>query len=132
LPTCTTTAPDSLTDTGTASFEVVTVTQLSARRLLISLAAETPWECHYAAGQDLLLVVAKDGDRAVHGRYTVRRFDPYRRHLDIEAVLELDGPAARWAASVVPGEPVSSTGPCADFEAAHRVGADPVPNGCPR
>jgi NADPH-dependent ferric siderophore reductase len=118
--------PNSLTALGPVSFEVVAVTQLSSRRLLISLAAESPWQFDYAAGQDLLLVVASDGAQAVYGRYMVRRFDPHTRRLDIEAVLELDGPAARWAASVVPGEPVSSIGPRADFEAGHRGALDPV------
>jgi NADPH-dependent ferric siderophore reductase len=104
--------PDSLTGTETVSFEVVAVAQLSSRRLLISLAAESPWQFDYA-GQDLLLGVASDGARPVYGHYMVRQFELDTRHLDIEAVLERDGPAARWAASVVSGEPVSSIGPCA-------------------
>ena len=93
------------------SFEVISVTQQSTRRLLISLAGESPWEFDYAAGEALVLLVANDGTRADYGRYLIKRFDPHTRHLNIEAVLEPDGHATQWAASVVPGEPVSAIGP---------------------
>ena len=46
-----------------ASFEVISVTQPRTRRLLISLAGESPWDFDYSAGQDLLLLVANDGAR---------------------------------------------------------------------
>ena len=94
-----------------ASFEVISVTQLGTRRLLISLAGESPWGFDYCAGQDLVLVVANDGARTDYGRYLIKRSDPRTRHLHIEAVLEPDGPAAQWVASVVPGEPVTAIGP---------------------
>jgi hypothetical protein len=80
------------------SFEVISVIQLSCRRLLITLAGESPWDFSYSAGQELLLVVAKDGARTDYGRYLIKSFDPRTRHLNIEAVLEPDGSAARWAA----------------------------------
>jgi len=99
------------------SFEVISVTQLTTRRLLISLAGESPWGFDYSAGQELLLVVANDGTRTDYGRYVIKRFDPRTRHLHIEAVLEPDGPAAQWAASVVPGEPVAAIGPREDRRA---------------
>jgi NADPH-dependent ferric siderophore reductase len=97
-----------------ASFEVISVTQHSCRGLLILLAGESPWEFDYSAGQDLVLVVANDGARADYAHYLIKRSDPRMRHLNIEAVLEPDSPAARWAASVVPGEPVAAIGPRED------------------
>jgi NADPH-dependent ferric siderophore reductase len=105
---------DSLTDTRLASFEVISVTQLTTRRLLISLVGESPWEFDYSADQELLLVVANDGARTDYGRYLIKGIDRRTGHLNIEAVLEPDGPAARWAASVVPGEPVAAIGPGED------------------
>jgi hypothetical protein len=102
---------DPLVGARVPSFEVISVTQLRTRCLLISLAGESPWGFDYCAGQDLVLVVANDGARTDYGRYLVKRSDPRTRHLSIEAVLEPDGPAARWAASVVPGEPVAAIGP---------------------
>ena len=93
------------------SFEVISVTQQSARRLLISLAGESPWESDFAAGEELLLLVADDGTRTDYGRCLIKRFDPRTRHLNIEAVLEPDGHDTQWAASVVPGEPVSAFRP---------------------
>jgi hypothetical protein len=86
---------------------LISVSPLSCRRLLISLAGESPWEFDYSADQDLVLVVANDGASTDYGRYLIKRFDRRTRHLNIEAVLEPDGPATRWAASVVPGEPVA-------------------------
>jgi len=105
---------DPLIDAHVAGFEVISVTQLTARRLLISLAGESPWEFDYSAGQELMLVVANYGARIDYGRFLIKRFDPRIRHLNIEAVLEPDGPAARWAATVVPGEPVAAVGPRED------------------
>ena len=93
------------------SFEVISVTQLSCHRLLISLVGESPWEFDYSVDQALLLLVANDGTRTDYGRYLIQRFDPRTRHLNIEAVLEPDGPPARWRATVVPGEPVAAIGP---------------------
>jgi NADPH-dependent ferric siderophore reductase len=93
-----------------ASFEVISVTQLGTHRLSISLAGESPWVFDYSTGQVLLLVSSNDGVLAEYGRYPIKRFDARTRHLEIEAVLEPDGSAARWAASVVPGEPVSAIG----------------------
>jgi hypothetical protein len=98
--------------------------QLSCRRPSISLVSESPWEFDYGAGQDLLLVVANDGARIGYGRYLIKRFDPCIRHLTIEAVLAPDGPAAQWAASVVPGEPVAAIGSRGDRNlrgTSHRV-----------
>jgi hypothetical protein len=105
---------DPLIGTRVPSFQVISVTQVSCRRLLISLAHESPWKFDYTAGQYLVLVVANDGARAGYGRYLIKRFDPRTRHLTIVAVLEPDGPAAHWAASVVPGEPVAAIGPRED------------------
>ena len=102
---------DPLIGTRLVSLEVISVTQLSTRRLLISLAGESPWESDYFAGQDLLLAVANDGASTDYGRYLIKSFDPRTRHLNIEAVLEPDGPAAQWVATVVPGEPVTAIGP---------------------
>jgi NADPH-dependent ferric siderophore reductase len=90
---------------------VISVTPLTCRRLLISLAGESPWELDCSAGQDLLLVVANDDAPTDYGRYVIKSFDRRTRHLKIEAVLEPDGPAAQWAASVVPGEPVRAIRP---------------------
>jgi hypothetical protein len=63
---------DPLIGTRVVSFEVISVTQLSCRRLLISLAGESPWGFEYSAGQELLLVVANDGTRTDYGRYLVK------------------------------------------------------------
>lgn len=56
---------DPAIETRLVSFEVISVTQLTTRRRLISLVGESPWEFDYSAGQDLVLVVVNDGARFV-------------------------------------------------------------------
>lgn len=52
-----------------------------------------------------------DGVRPPMREYTVRRFDPSRRELDVRVLLHGNGPVSRWAASVQVGERVGVTGP---------------------
>jgi hypothetical protein len=102
---------DPRTGTRLVGFEVISVALLSTSRLLISLAIESPWEFDYSAGRDLFLLVGNEGACPAFGRYQIKIIDPGTRHLEIVAALGPDGPAARWAASVVPGEPVAAIGP---------------------
>ena len=40
-----------------------------------------------------------DGERPPMREYTVRRFDPEKRELDVRILLHGNGPVSRWAAS---------------------------------
>lgn len=62
-------------------------------------------------GQDLMLAVPTDSELHRHRRYTIRRFDPDERTVDIDMVLHGDGPGARWAASTKPGDHIEAIGP---------------------
>jgi hypothetical protein len=99
---------DPLIGSRLASLEVMSVTQLGARCILISLAGESLWEFDHSAGEDLVVLLSNDGTLTHCGGYLPQRFDPRTRHLDIEAVLDPDGPAAQWVATVVSGEPVTT------------------------
>ena len=52
-----------------------------------------------------------DGERPPMREYTVRRFDPAARELDVRILLHGNGPVARWAATAAVGDEVGVTGP---------------------
>jgi NADPH-dependent ferric siderophore reductase len=51
------------------------------------------------------------GDRPPMREYTVRRFDPQARELDVRILLHRNGPVSRWAAAATVGDIVGITGP---------------------
>ncbi len=65
----------------------------------------------YFPGQDLALGIVRDDGSIVRRRYTIRRFDPGRRLLDLEFVMHGDGPGIRWAQAARPGLSVEAIGP---------------------
>ena len=52
-----------------------------------------------------------DGERPPMREYTVRRFDPDERELDVRVLLHGNGPVSRWAAEAKVGDTVGVTGP---------------------
>ncbi|HVX21621.1 MAG TPA: siderophore-interacting protein [Acidimicrobiales bacterium] len=64
-----------------------------------------------APGQDLMVAVPADGQQHFRRRYTVRRLDRSAGTVDLDVVLHGDGPGARWAATVRPGDRVEAIGP---------------------
>jgi NADPH-dependent ferric siderophore reductase len=65
----------------------------------------------YFPGQDLALPVVRDDASIVRRRYTIRRFDPGRRLIDLEFVMHGDGPGIRWAQAARPGLAIEAIGP---------------------
>jgi NADPH-dependent ferric siderophore reductase len=65
----------------------------------------------YRPGQDIMLMVAVDGDRPVRRRYTIRDTDPARRQLTLGIVRHDGGPGERWVATARPGDEVEGIGP---------------------
>jgi NADPH-dependent ferric siderophore reductase len=74
----------------------------------------------FEAGQDLMIDVARQDERTVRRRYTIRRFDPERQLLDLDFVLHGDGPAAQWATQAAPGMSFEAIGP------RGKISLDPV------
>ncbi|MST33611.1 hypothetical protein GHK86_12880, partial [Acidimicrobiaceae bacterium USS-CC1] len=62
-------------------------------------------------GQDLTLAIPGGGARSLKRRYTVRRLDHAAGTADLQVLLHGDGPGARWAAAVQPGDEVEAMGP---------------------
>jgi NADPH-dependent ferric siderophore reductase len=65
----------------------------------------------YQPGQDMMLMVAVDGDRPVRRRYTIRALDHARRLLTLDVVRHAGGPGERWVAAARPGDRVEGIGP---------------------
>ena len=65
----------------------------------------------YRPGQDLMLMVAVDGDRPVRRRYTIRGTDPARSLLTLGIVRHDGGPGERWVAEARPGDELEGIGP---------------------
>jgi NADPH-dependent ferric siderophore reductase len=65
----------------------------------------------YQPGQDMMLMVAVDGDRPVRRRYTIRALDHARRLLTLDVVRHAGGPGERWVAAARPGDRLEGIGP---------------------
>jgi NADPH-dependent ferric siderophore reductase len=100
-----------LAGTRRLQFEVVTSTQVSPHFQRIELAAPELEGFSYQPGQDVMLLVAADGNRPVRRRYTIRRLDSARRLLTLDVVLHGDGPGERWVRSARPGDRIEGIGP---------------------
>ena len=65
----------------------------------------------YRPGQDMMLMVAVDGDRPVRRRYTIAALDPGLRLLTLDVVRHAGGPGERWVATARPGDRIEGIGP---------------------
>lgn len=93
------------------NLRVVDVTETGTATLVIRVGGDDLAGFAYAAGQDLMILVDTSNDRIIRRRYTIRRFDPVDRVLDLVIVTDSDGPGARWARSLTPGDAIEAIGP---------------------
>src|SRR5262249_12368449 len=93
------------------ALSVAEVAQMTPRTRRLRLTGPDLADFSYAAGQDLMVLVDRSGGRLIRRRYTIRRFDPTARLLDLHAIVHTDGPGARWALGLRPGNTVEAIGP---------------------
>jgi NADPH-dependent ferric siderophore reductase len=91
--------------------EVVDTVSITPSMRRIRLTAPGLEALSYLPGQDLMLSVPAPTDAWFRRRYTIRFFDPVAPSIDIDMVMHGDGPAARWAATVQPGDRIEGIGP---------------------
>jgi NADPH-dependent ferric siderophore reductase len=91
--------------------EVVDSAPLSPGMQRLVLTAPELAGLQYQPGQDMMLMVAVDGDRPVRRRYTIRALDPERRLLTLDVVRHAGGPGERWVAAARPGDRIEGIGP---------------------
>lgn len=100
-----------LAGTRRLSFEVVAAEQISPNVRQITLTAPELEGFTYAPGQDVMLLVAAQGDRPVRRRYTIRSLDRADFRLSVHVVLHGDGPGERWVRAASPGDRIEGIGP---------------------
>jgi NADPH-dependent ferric siderophore reductase len=98
---------------------VASVEDVTPHMRRIRLAGPSLEGFEYFPGQDLALAMVRDDGSIVRRRYTIRRFDPGRRLLDLEFVMHGDGPGIRWAQAARSGLSIEAIGP------RGKIGLDP-------
>lgn len=100
-----------LAGTRRLSFEVVDSSRISPGMQRIILTAAELDGFRYAPGQDVMLLVATEGNRPVRRRYTIRALDRSALRLTLNVVLHGDGPGERWVRAATPGDRIEGIGP---------------------
>jgi len=91
--------------------EVAAVEAVTPRMRRIQLSSAALNRFVYLPGQDVALAFRRDDGSTVRRRYTIRRFAPEERIIEIDVVMHGDGPGMRWAQAAAPGAPVDAIGP---------------------
>jgi NADPH-dependent ferric siderophore reductase len=100
-----------LASTTRLDFAVVDSTRLTPHMQRLRLTAPQLDGFRYLPGQDVMLLVAAEGNRPVRRRYTIREFDRAARVLTLDIVLHGDGPGERWVRAAGPGDRIEGIGP---------------------
>ena len=100
-----------LASTTRLDFEVVESARLTPHMQRLRLTAPQLDGFGYLPGQDVMLLVAAEGNRPVRRRYTIRALDAAARRLTLDIVRHGDGPGERWVASAQPGDRIEGIGP---------------------
>jgi NADPH-dependent ferric siderophore reductase len=100
-----------LAGTRRLQLEVTSTQQLTKHMKRLELTATELVGFTYAPGQDVMLLVAAEGNRPVRRRYTIRHLDQARQLLTLDVVLHGDGPGERWVRAARPGDLIEGIGP---------------------
>jgi NADPH-dependent ferric siderophore reductase len=100
-----------LAGTARLALEVVDSGPLTPHMQRLRLTAPQLDAFGYQPGQDVMLLVAAEGNRPVRRRYTIRALDRAARLLTLDIVLHGDGPGERWVRSARPGDTIEGIGP---------------------
>jgi len=100
-----------LASTTRLDLQVVDSARLTPHMQRLRLTAPQLDRFAYLPGQDVMLLVAAQGNRPVRRRYTIRELDRAARLLTLDIVLHGDGPGERWVRSAQPGDRIEGIGP---------------------
>ncbi len=92
-------------------FEVAGTRLVTPHMQRVELTAAELADFSYRPGQDVMLLVAADGNKPVRRRYTIRRLDKAGRLLTIDVVLHGAGPGERWVRAARRGDRIEGIGP---------------------
>jgi NADPH-dependent ferric siderophore reductase len=91
--------------------DVVSNDQLTPHMQRLVLTAPELAAFSYQPGQDVMLMVAVDGNRPLRRRYTIRDLDPAAQRLTMDIVRHGDGPGESWVRAARPGDTIEGIGP---------------------
>ncbi|MGH3067563.1 MAG: siderophore-interacting protein [Streptosporangiaceae bacterium] len=91
--------------------EVAENSQLTPHMQRLVLTAPELADLAYRPGQDVMLLVAVDGNRPVRRRYTIRALDTARQLLTLDIVRHGDGPGEQWVRSAQRGDTIEGIAP---------------------
>jgi NADPH-dependent ferric siderophore reductase len=100
-----------LAGTSRLALEVVASAPLTPHMRRLRLTAPQLQGFGYSPGQDVMLLVAVEGNRPVRRRYTIRALDTASQLLTLDIVLHGDGPGERWVRAARPGDGIEGIGP---------------------
>jgi NADPH-dependent ferric siderophore reductase len=100
-----------LANTTRLDFTVVDSARLTPHMQRLRLTAAQLDGFEYFPGQDVMLLVAAEGNRPVRRRYTIRELDCAARVLTLDIVLHGDGPGERWVRAAASGDRIEGIGP---------------------
>jgi NADPH-dependent ferric siderophore reductase len=90
---------------------VAALRDLTPRMRRVQLTSPDLDRFEYLAGQDMALTFRREDAPPVRRRYTIRRYDPQQRRLDVDFVLHGDGPGMRWAQAARPDDAIEVVAP---------------------
>lgn len=94
------------------SLRVIGTSQVTPRMRRVQLTGEALDEFMPRPGQELVLNLPQEGSEPARRHYTIRRYDPKTRSIDIDVVLHGHAtPGARWALAAQPGDKLLVNGP---------------------
>jgi NADPH-dependent ferric siderophore reductase len=94
------------------SLRVASVANIAPRMRRVQLTSDTLDEFRPRPGQEIVLQIPQDGGEPARRHYTIRRFDPAARLIDVDFVLHGDkAPGVRWALDAAPGQAIDIRGP---------------------
>jgi NADPH-dependent ferric siderophore reductase len=94
------------------TLRVASVADLTPRLRRVRLTADNLDEFRPRPGQEIVLQIPQDGGEPARRHYTIRRFDPATRLVDVDFVLHDEAaPAMRWALGAAPGQAIEVRGP---------------------
>lgn len=100
-----------LAGTTRMQLQVVESRPLTPRMQRLVLTAPELAGLEHRPGQDIMLMVATEGNRPVRRRYTIRALDHGQLLLTLDVVRHAGGPGERWVAAARPGERIEGIGP---------------------
>jgi NADPH-dependent ferric siderophore reductase len=101
----------SLAGTSRLPLEVTGSRLLTPHMQRLQLTAAGLAGLQYSPGQDIMLLVAVDGNRPIRRRYTIRSLDHQKLLLTLDVVLHGTGPGERWVRSARPGDRIEGIAP---------------------